>query len=337
MKNSALLLLIFLLTACSSPPTIQHDLADSPLPWSSQVPDYDQDTVRFAVFSDLTGGEREGVFETAVAQLNLLRPELIVNVGDLIEGGEDRQELIDQWDSFDERVSRAGAPVIYTGGNHDLMGQTMREVWAERLGPRYFHVRYRDILFLILDTDDHTDERMQEIIKMRTEAYKVAMSEGWGAFGETAYANHSEDQTGMISAEQSAYMQQALQNNDNVRWTFVLSHKAPWANDDMPTWQAVEAVLADRPYTVFHGHRHAYKHTVRNDRDYIQLATTGGVFLPQNGPTMDQLVWVTVDEKGAHIANLKMTGIFDKTGEIPAGGEDLCLKPPCMPNLLPKN
>jgi len=35
----------------------------------------------------LTGGERERIFEIAVAQLALLRPEFIINVGDLIEGG----------------------------------------------------------------------------------------------------------------------------------------------------------------------------------------------------------------------------------------------------------
>ena len=66
------------------------------------------------------GGERPRVFEIAVAQLNLLRPELIMNVGDLIEGGStDLDELNAQWDSFDERASRALAPVFYAGGNHD--------------------------------------------------------------------------------------------------------------------------------------------------------------------------------------------------------------------------
>ena len=92
------------------------------------------------MFSDLTGGEREGVFEVAVAQLNLLRPELILNVGDLIEGGsDDLAELDRQWDWFDERAGKARAPIFYVGGNHDLTGQVLRDVWEERLGARYYH------------------------------------------------------------------------------------------------------------------------------------------------------------------------------------------------------
>ena len=70
------------------------------------------------MFSDLTGGEREGVFEVAVAQLNMLRPEIIVNVGDLIDGSTERAKLDEQWDSFDARANRASAPIFYTGGNH---------------------------------------------------------------------------------------------------------------------------------------------------------------------------------------------------------------------------
>ena len=308
--------------------TILHTMDAAPYPWTDKSPQYDPSAMRFVVFSDLTGGEREGVFEAAVAQINLLRPELIVNVGDLIEGGTDLADLNAQWDHFDERAGRASAPVVYVGGNHDLMGFEMRDVWQQRIGPRYFHFRYRDVLFLVLDTDDHTPERMQEIIEMRTAAYEVARTKGWGAFADTAYANHPEDETGMISTTQADDLVKAIQDNRDVRWTFVLAHKAPWKSDDMPGWLAIESALSSRPYTVFHGHRHAYQHEVRQGRDYIRLATTGGVFLPQNGPSMDHLVMVTVDEEGAHLANLKMSGILNKSGAVPVH-PDLCLEAPC--------
>ena len=277
----------------------------------------DADAVRFAVFADLTGGEREGVFEVAVAQLNMLRPELIVNVGDLVEGGTDPAELNRQWDSFDERARKSNAPIYYTGGNHDLLGEEMRKVWEERNGARYYHVRYRDVLFLILDTEDHSVERLREIAQLRRDAIKVADEEGWDAFSQTEYANMPEDDTGMISQDQADYMLAALTENADVRWTFLLMHKAPWTNEDMPAWMAIEQALGDRPYTVFHGHRHAYQYVQRNGRDYIRLATTGGVQLPEHGPSWDHIVWVTVDKDGAHIANLKMSGILDRTGEVP--------------------
>ena len=306
--------------------TVRHDVAEGPKPWTDTPVNYDPGTVRFAVFADLTGGERDEIFEVAVAQLNLLRPELIVNVGDLIDGSTDRGQLDHQWDSFDERASKADARVFYTGGNHDLLGEEMRKTWEERLGPRYYHFRYRDVLFLVLDTEDHPDKRLREIAKLRREALKIAAEQGWEAFGKTEYANLPEDETGAISWGQSDYMIEALANNMDVRWTFVLLHKAPWAGDGVPSWLAIESALADRPYTVFQGHRHAYRHQQRNGRDYIRLATTGGVFLPDNGPTMDQIVWVTVDDEGAHIVNLKMSGVLDKTGNIPLDGGNLCMQ-----------
>ena len=61
-------------------------------------------------------------------------------------------------------------------------------------------------------------------------------------------------------------------------------------------------------------------------RDYIQLATTGGVQFPERGRSMDQVVLVTVDESGVDIANLLMSGILDKTGHIPLDGDDICFE-----------
>ena len=41
---------------------------------------------------------------------------------------------------------------------------------------------------------------------------------------------------------------------------------------------------------------------------------------------MDQVVLVTVDDQGADIANLLMSGILDKTGHIPLHGDDICFE-----------
>jgi hypothetical protein len=67
--------------------TIETNLRNGPFPWTKTEADTSAGKFTFAVFSDLSGGEREGVFEVAIEQLNLLRPELIMNVGDLIDAG----------------------------------------------------------------------------------------------------------------------------------------------------------------------------------------------------------------------------------------------------------
>ena len=42
--------------------------------------------------------------------------------------------------------------------------------------------------------------------------------------------------------------------------------------------------------------------------------------------SIDHVTLVTVDDKGVDIANLRMSGIFDKTGHIPLGGDDVCFE-----------
>jgi len=44
------------------------------------------DVFRFAIVADRTGQARPGVFEDAVEKLNLLQPDFVMSVGDLIEG-----------------------------------------------------------------------------------------------------------------------------------------------------------------------------------------------------------------------------------------------------------
>ena len=305
--------------ACSKLPgrhgtqEFQHRTYGEIRPWTTEEFDAADNKFTFAVFSDLTGGERERVFEIAVAQLSLLRPELIINVGDLIQGAStDLLDLGREWDSFDSRADRASAPVFYVGGNHDLTGAVLQAVWDQRYGRRYYHFVYKNVLFLVLDTEDNTPERVQEIFEIRNEGIEVFTSQGEDAFAQTEYANLPERVSGNITAEQSAYFRDAISENSDVLWTFLFMHKGPWKRDGELNFAAIEEALTDRPYTVFHGHDHTYEHIERLGRDYIRLATTGGTQFPERGLSADQVVLVTVSERGVDIANLLMAGILDE-------------------------
>ncbi|MEM9057199.1 MAG: metallophosphoesterase family protein [Pseudomonadota bacterium] len=295
-------------------------------PWTHARFDDKPGKFTFAVHSDLTGGERDGVFAVAIAQLNLLRPEFIINVGDLIEGSTDEAEVDRQWDAYDARVRKARAPVFYVAGNHDRVGAMMQAVWDRRLGPGYYHFRYKDALFLVLDTEDNTPERTREIFEMREYALQFARSKEWDRFRETPYATMPENLAGNITDAQSRYMIDAINAHSDVRHTFLFTHKAPWLREDLSAFAAIEAALAGRPYTLFHGHEHSYRHERRNGGDYIRLATTGGVQLPDGGRSMDHVTLVTVDDDGVSIANVLLDGILDKTGNIPLDGDRLCFE-----------
>jgi hypothetical protein len=278
----------------------------------------------FVVHGDLTGGERPGIFSVAARQIALLQPDFVIGVGDLIEGdGQDAAALNAQWSAYERRAAATTRPVYLVGGNHDLTSALQREVWQARYGPTYYHFRHADALFLVLDTEDYLPARRAEIVSARDAAIAVAESEGWDAFERTEYAAMPERFTGAIGADQQAYFRRAIADNPDVRWTFVFLHKAPWEGDGDAGFAALEALLRDRPYTVFHGHEHAQRHLVRNGRDYIRLATTGGVQLTDNGRAVDHISLVTVADT-ISIATLDLGGIRDAAGGLPGDGNSLC-------------
>ena len=321
------------LGACSGNPVsetgnaiFRHDFTGAAVPWTNKAFDDQDGKFTFAVFSDLTGGERGGVFDVAIEQLRLLRPELIVSVGDLIDGGDvTREQLLQQWRVFDQRAGRARAPVFHTGGNHDLTSIEQRLVWEARYGRRYYHFIYKNALFLVLDTEDNPEDFQRHINEIRLQAIAVQEAKGWEAFAATEYGQLEERNSGRIGAAQAEYFRGVIARHPEVRWTFLLMHKPAWESPDEENFSTIEKQLAGRPYTVFYGHVHSYLHSQRLGRDYIRLGTTGGSHAPGKPLAIDHVSLVTVSAEGVDIANLRLSGIFDKTGKLPLNGDHLCL------------
>lgn len=258
---------------------IKIQVDEGPNPWTSLDIDNDPEQFQFAIVTDRTGGHRPGIFEDGVRKLNLLRPEFVMSVGDLIEGyEEDLREVYSQWDEFQGFVAQLEMPFFYVPGNHDISNATMEKIWIERFGRKYYHFVYRDVLFLCIDSEDPP----------RTN----------------------------ISKEQTEYFRKVLEENKDVRWTLAFLHKPMWTyGDDAENgWPEIENLLEGRKYTVFAGHNHDYVKYDRRDRKYFILATTGGG-TQLRGPVFgefDHLVWVTMTDEGPVLANLMLEGIWDE-------------------------
>ncbi len=250
-------------------------------PWTGQPLNNSEETFRFAVVSDRTGGHRAEVFSKAVHQLNLMQPEFVLSVGDLIEGYSEKQPEVEaMWKEFDTYVNLLQMPFYHVPGNHDVTNPIMAQTWKSKFGKIYYHFIYKNVLFLCLNTED---------------------------FGEAKKGAR-------ISPEQTAYFAKVLEDNPRVTWTVVALHKPLWntANAEELGWTAFEKVLQDRPYTVFAGHVHHYEKFVRFGRNYYQLATTGGgskLRGLQYGE-FDHITWVTMKKDGPVIANVLLSGIL---------------------------
>ncbi len=259
--------------------------APEQVPWTG-LEALGKDEFRFVVVTDRTGEHREGVFAGAMPKINLVRPDFVVSVGDLIEGYSDDPAVLDhEWDEIEGFVEGLDMPFFYVAGNHDMSNAVMAEKWRERFGPSYYHFRYRDVLFLALN------------------------SELFGMVHDPASSLPGP----WTQAEQLAFVDRVLADHRDVRWTFVLVHQPLWDSPrPNPDWQKVEAMLADRPHTVFAGHYHRYTEHRRGNHQYITLATTGG------GSRLRGTIWgefdhvaqVTMTRQGPVIANLRLDGIL---------------------------
>lgn len=243
---------------------------------------------RFAIVSDRTGGHREGVFQKAIDQLNWLRPDFVVSVGDLIEGYIPYRPLIErQWNELESMVEQLHMPFHYLPGNHDYTNQVLADVWHERRGADHYAFVREDVLFLMLNSEEF----------MR----------GAGR--------------GRVGPQQYAFVKKQLEAHPEVTWTCVFMHQPLWEQDGTGWWPQIEALLAGRPYTVFAGHRHHYAKHERQDANYYILGSTGGSSRlrgPEFGE-FDHVMWVTMTTDGPVIANLMLDGILsdDPAGPAP--------------------
>jgi hypothetical protein len=277
-------------TATTSPAGLEVKVEERN-PWTHLRLNNDPADFQFALVSDRTGGHRARVFSQAVEQLNLLQPEFVLSVGDLIEGySQDRTTLEEQWRELQSYVCKLQMPFFYVPGNHDLTNAFEVKMWQEKFGRLYYHFVYRGVLFLILNCEDPPGKM------------------------------------GMIGEEQLAYVRRVLDENRAARWTVVAVHRPMWTSPDLDKngWLGVEKVLAGRPYTVFAGHVHRFHKYVRQGQNYYQLATTGG------GSRMrgvrygefDQIAWVTMKKDGPVIANILLDGVYGADMKKPASDEE---------------
>lgn len=300
-------------------------LSNGPHPWTA-APAATPGPLRFVVIGDNTGLARPGVFEQAMRQVRWLEPDFVLSVGDLIEGYiDDKAEIDRQWDAIEQAVSRAGCPFLFVPGNHDMNSPASVEAWRQRRGSAYYTFTYKRALFLVLSTEDPPvpmpDKMVDQFYQMvetmkkdpdQVEAFMRKRLAGGGNSQSGEYAKGLN--VANISNAQLAFVEGALARHADVDWTFVILHKPAWKMAT-PAFAKVQRMLGDRPYTVFAGHTHYFSHDRLDGRDFINMATTGGIVHELGKGNMDHAMLVTLMPTGPVYANTRLNGLMDVTGE----------------------
>lgn len=269
-------------------------------PTTAQAPDFpermsiverpfsdDPDKFTFAIIGDKTGGgyDKWPVFDRAIDEINILKPDFAIMVGDLIQGYTyDVAQVEAEWAEFWQHQSDLIIPFLPLPGNHDITNPMMYDYWQEHVGRTYSVFTYKGCLFLLLNTEEKYSQ--------------PEGSEGWTKtwFGDT----------------QIAYITDELAKHKDVRHTFVMLHKPAWLHENSG-WSQIEGALADRAYTVFAGHYHNLTLHTRNDRRYFVLGATGGGFTQREARVagaFDHYSIVTVDGSEINVAIVEPGNIY---------------------------
>ncbi|MFS4417767.1 PA14 domain-containing protein [Maribacter sp. 2307ULW6-5] len=245
-------------------------------PWTNKPFYNNPENFQFAVVSDRTGGHRKGVFGSALKKINTLYPEFVISVGDLIEGYSKDERIIDQqWEEFHGILDSLETRFFYVAGNHDYSNEVMAKQWKNRYGRDFYHFLYKDVLFLILNSNDGDG---------------VLMGEG-----------------------QIQFLKEIISKHTEVRWTMIFMHHPLWVYGEANGFSEVEEALQGRDYTVFAGHTHRFMQEVRNDQNHYVLGTTGGGSQLRGAKfgEFDHIGWITMTDSGPKLANLALSGILE--------------------------
>lgn len=201
-----------------------------------------KDAFRFVVMADRNGGQETGKWAQAVEEINRLRPDFVMCVGDLARGyKEDAPKLAAEWDEFHAENSRLRAPFFYTPGNHDVLGIETRKAYAQRhnvAGRPYYSFDFRQCHFVVLDTTC--------MVETKTEGELVAAQWDWLAkdLATTARSKH----------------------------VFVFMHFPLWSRP--VEWGKLRAMIDTAKTTMFAGHTHVLNHCVVDGVDCHTLCVT---------------------------------------------------------------
>jgi len=261
----------------------------------------EEGSFHFLIFGDRTGGPPEGidVLKQAVRDANLLGPDLVMTVGDLVQGYNARADWLRQTKEFRGVMGGLSMAWFPTPGNHDIYwrggisppGQHEGD-YEKHFGPLWYWFPHKNAAFVVLYTDEGDPKTGRK---------------GWGR-----------PELVRFSDRQLAWLEKTLAETAGYDHVFLFMHHPRWIGGYYrgTNWDRVHPLLvkAGNVTACFAGHIHRMRYDGKRDGiEYFALATTGGG-IPMNAPGtgwLHHMNLVSVRKEGITVATLPVGAVLD--------------------------
>ena len=218
----------------------------------------------FVIYGDRTGGVPAGlkILEQAVVDTNLLDPDLVMTVGDLIQGYNTGKDWLPEMEEYKAIMQKLNMPWFPVAGNHDIYWQGKNKPqghhesnYEKHFGPLWYSFEHKNCGFIVLYSDEG-DPRTNR--------------KGFHDF-----------ELQQMSEEQLAFLDKSLEQFKSKDHVMVFLHHPRWIQKRYQgsNWQTVheKLVAAGNVKACFAGHIHFQHYFGPKDGiDYFTLGATGG-------------------------------------------------------------
>ncbi len=232
--------------------------------------------VRFAILGDRTGGHLPGIYIQVVEEIQRMRPDFVMTVGDQIEGYHDNVGRLNaEWDEYKKLIAPLTMPIHFTPGNHDILSDVQEEVYRSQIGEPYYSFEYCGVHIVVLNNGR------------------------WESSEE-------------LPAEQINWLINNLDTFRNAKYTLAFMHKPFWYNTTAAGKpDTLHSIFRNFGVdAVFTGHFHQYFVGEYDGIKYTSLGSSGAEI--EDGPTglSYHFGWVTVDESGINITPIEYQSVM---------------------------